>query len=140
MPARYRWSMRSPVRRRHWRKSFPLWRAAAKFDLNAARRDVEKFHSIYGRVAVLPPDQYNSLVLQATEGCAYSSCLFCELYRGVFYGRKTPAQFSRHLEDAIAYHGEALRSRRSIFSVKPTRLPSRSPTWWRSLQSAPRSL
>jgi hypothetical protein len=88
---------------------------AASFDQRAARRDAERFHLIYGRVAVLPPDQYNALVLQATEGCAYSCCLFCELYRGVFYGRKTPAQFAKHVNDAIAYHGKALRGRRSIF-------------------------
>lgn len=93
----------------------PVLERASGFGLEQARRDAEKFHSIYGRVAVLPPDQYNSLVLQATDGCAYSSCLFCELYRGVFYGRKTPAQFSQHLQEAMAYHGEALRSRRSIF-------------------------
>jgi hypothetical protein len=88
---------------------------AVKFDLQAARRDAQRFHSMYGRVAVLPPDQYNALVLQATEGCAYSCCLFCELYRGVLYGRKTPAQFAEHVNDAIAYHGKTLRARRSIF-------------------------
>jgi hypothetical protein len=88
---------------------------AAKFDQQAARSDAERFHAIYGRVAVLPPDQYNALVLQATEGCAYSCCLFCELYRDVFYGRKTPARFAEHVNDAIAYHGKALRGRRSIF-------------------------
>jgi hypothetical protein len=93
----------------------PALDLAVKFDLQAARRDAERFHSIYGRVAVLPPDQYNALVLQATEGCAYSCCLFCELYRGVFYGRKTPAQFAEHVNDAIAYHGRTLRARRSIF-------------------------
>ena len=93
----------------------PMLERAAKFDLEEAHRDAERFHSIYGRVAVLPPDQYNALVLQATEGCAYSSCLFCELYRGVFYGRKTPAEFIQHLQHAMAYHGEALRARRSVF-------------------------
>jgi hypothetical protein len=93
----------------------PVLENASKFGLEQARSDAEKFHSVYGRVAVLPPDQYNALVLQATEGCAYSCCLFCELYRGVFYDRKTAAQFRQHLHDAIAYHGEALRARRSIF-------------------------
>ncbi len=93
----------------------PALQRAAMFDQPAARRDAERFHSIYGRVAVLPPDQYNALVLQATGGCAYSCCLFCELYRDVFYGRKTPAQFAEHVTDAIAYHGKALRGRRSIF-------------------------
>ena len=93
----------------------PHLELAAKFDQRAARCSADQFHSIYGRVAVLPPDQYNALALQATEGCAYSCCLFCELYRGVFYGRKTPAQFAEHVNDAIAYHGKALRGRRSIF-------------------------
>jgi len=93
----------------------PALDLAAKFDPQAARRDAERFHSLYGRVAVLPPDQYNALVLQATDGCAYSCCLFCELYRGVFYGRKSPSQFAKHVNDAIAYHGKSLRGRRSIF-------------------------
>ncbi|HVM60972.1 MAG TPA: radical SAM protein [Verrucomicrobiae bacterium] len=93
----------------------PSVELAAKFDPREARRSAEQFHSIYGRVAVLPPDQYNALVLQATEGCAYSCCLFCELYRDVFYGRKTPAQFAAHVNEAIAFHGKALRGRRSIF-------------------------
>src|ERR1017187_9140101 len=53
-------------------KILPLLEQVSRFGLEEARRDAEKFHSIYGRVAVLPPDQYNSLVLQATEGCAYS--------------------------------------------------------------------
>lgn len=93
----------------------PLLKRAASFDAEAGRRDAELFRRIYGRVAVLPPDQYNALVLQATEGCAYSGCLFCELYGGVFFGRKKPAQFREHLRAAVAYHGEALRGRRSIF-------------------------
>jgi len=93
----------------------PLLERAARFDIEAARASAGRFNEIYGRVAVLPPDQYNALVLQATEGCAYGACLFCELYRGVFHRRKTPAEFRQHLRDAVAFHGEGLRARRSIF-------------------------
>jgi hypothetical protein len=93
----------------------PLLARAAQFDVRRARQDAATFRSIYGRIAVLPPDQYNALVLQATEGCAYAGCLFCELYRGVPYRQKTPAEFCQHLRAAVAYHGEALRARRSIF-------------------------
>jgi hypothetical protein len=93
----------------------PLLRRAARFDVAAARDSAEKFCEIYGRVAVLPPDQYNALVLQATEGCPYGQCLFCELYRAVPYRSKTPAQFRDHLRAAVAFHGEGLRARRSIF-------------------------
>jgi radical SAM superfamily enzyme YgiQ (UPF0313 family) len=41
--------------------------------------------------------------------------LFCELYRDVRYHAKTSAEFRQHVDDAIRYHGEALRARRTIF-------------------------
>ena len=88
---------------------------AARFNVAAARASAQQFNQIYGRVAVLPPDQYNALVLQATEGCAYGGCLFCELYRGVFHSRRKTAEFDEHVREAIAFHGEGLRARRSIF-------------------------
>jgi hypothetical protein len=94
--------------------SEPL-KKSARFGVPEALESAEKFHTIYGRVAVLPPDQYNALLVQATEGCAYSGCLFCELYRGEFYGQKTPARFREHLNAAVTFHGEGLRARRSIF-------------------------
>ena len=92
----------------------PLLQRAAKFGVETARADTQRFNQLYGRVAILPPDQYNALVLQATEGCAYGGCLFCELYRGVFYECKTPDQFRQHVRDAVAFHGEGLNARRSI--------------------------
>ena len=93
----------------------PVLRLAANFDEPAAARDVQQFQAIYGRVAVLPPDQYNALVLQATEGCAYDGCTFCGLYRGVKHRKKSVDEFRQHIRDAIRYHGEGLRARRSIF-------------------------
>ena len=94
---------------------YPLLERAARMDAEAARADAARFQAIYGRVAVLPPDQYNALVLQVTEGCAYSGCAFCELYRGVTFRVKSQQDFRRHVEEALAYHGQGLRSRRSIF-------------------------
>ena len=88
---------------------------AARFDERAARADAERFHEVYSRMGVLPPDQYNALLLQATEGCAYLGCLFCELYQGEMYRRKTAEEFRRHVATAVAYHGDGLRARRSIF-------------------------
>jgi radical SAM superfamily enzyme YgiQ (UPF0313 family) len=93
----------------------PLLERAARFHVAAARANAQRFNKIYGRVAVLPPDQYNALVLQATEGCAYGGCLFCELYRGVFHSRKQAVEFDKHVREAIAFHGQGLRTRRSIF-------------------------
>jgi hypothetical protein len=93
----------------------PVLERAAQFDPAAARRDASQFHALYGRVAVLPPDQYNALVVQVTEGCAYNGCAFCELYRGVPFHRKSLDEFRQHLVHVARYHGEALRARRSIF-------------------------
>lgn len=93
----------------------PALDLAAKFDVGAARLDAARFEKIYGRVAILPPDQYNALVLQATEGCAYNGCKFCELYRGVTHRKKSLEEFREHLNEAVRYHGPTLRARRSIF-------------------------
>lgn len=93
----------------------PALELAASFDVVGAQSEAEKFREIYGRVAVLPPDQYNALVLQATEGCAYNGCTFCELYKGVGYRRKTLEEFRQHIRTAMNFHGESLRARRSIF-------------------------
>ena len=93
----------------------PLLERAAQFHVAAARASAQRFNQIYGRVAVLPPAEYNALVLQATEGCSYGDCLFCELYRGVFHSRKTAAEFDAHVREAIEFHGQGLRARRSIF-------------------------
>jgi hypothetical protein len=93
----------------------PAVAQAARFGAEVAFRDIGRFRAVYGRVAVLPPDQHNALVVQATEGCSYGACLFCRLYEGVHARRKTRIQFGLHVKQAIAYHGEALRACRSIF-------------------------
>jgi hypothetical protein len=93
----------------------PVLELAGGFDVPVAERDAEQFRAIYGRVAVLPPDQYNAFVVQATEGCAYNGCTFCELYKGVGYRRKSVEEFRQHLRAALNFHGESLRARRSIF-------------------------
>jgi hypothetical protein len=93
----------------------PLLARVAQSDVEAAQLDAARFRNVYGHVAVLPPDEYNALVLQATEGCGYSGCLFCELYGGVQFRAKTTAEFEQHLRDVVTFHGASLRSRRSIF-------------------------
>jgi radical SAM superfamily enzyme YgiQ (UPF0313 family) len=93
----------------------PLLALAAGFDAVVSAREAEEFKRIYGRVAVLPPDQYNALVVQVTEGCAYAGCTFCDLYKGVVFRRKSLEEFRQHLRAVIEFHGESLRARRSIF-------------------------
>lgn len=93
----------------------PLLERAAGFDRVAARADAARYRQVYGQVAVLPPDEYNALVLQATQGCSYNHCAFCQLYQDVTYRSRSPEEFREHIRAVAAYHGEARRARRSIF-------------------------
>jgi radical SAM superfamily enzyme YgiQ (UPF0313 family) len=105
----------APSRDEALKQIVPLLEKTATFNAKAARADTERFSSIYRPVAILPPDQYNALVLQATEGCAYNKCTFCGFYQHAKFHAKTPAEFRKHVQAAIAYHGGELASRRGIF-------------------------
>ena len=88
---------------------------AAHFDSAAARLDATGYADVYHPIGILPPDQYLALVLQATDGCSFNTCTFCDLYHRPFRV-KTPAEFRLHIERVRAYLGESLRLRqRSIF-------------------------
>jgi hypothetical protein len=88
---------------------------AGRFDADAARLDAERFNSVYRPVGILPPDQYLALVLQATEGCSFGSCTFCNLYHDP-YRVRTPAEFVRHIAEVRSYMGGSLALRgRSVF-------------------------
>ncbi|HSP92578.1 MAG TPA: hypothetical protein VLN08_16805, partial [Vicinamibacterales bacterium] len=85
-------------------ESRALLALASRFDGAAARADADRFRLVYGRVGILPPDQYLSLVVQATEGCSFNSCTFCDLYHEG-YRVKTPEEFRRHVADVLGYLG-----------------------------------
>ncbi len=78
-------------------------------------RDREIFHIIYKPITILPPDQYLALVLQATEGCSYNNCAFCNFYRDRKFRVKSLQEFKHHLRDVRAFFGGALSLRKTIF-------------------------
>ncbi len=84
----------------------------AKFDAAVARADAVRFTGVYSPIGILPPDQYLSTVLQATDGCSFGTCTFCDLYHGA-YRVKGADEFRRHVEAVRGYLGEsaALRGR-----------------------------
>lgn len=88
---------------------------AARFDGAAAARDRERFGRVYDPVGILPPDQYLALVLQATEGCSFNTCTFCDFYRGRRYRVKPPEEFRAHARAVREFLGDSLAMRRSIF-------------------------
>src|SRR5512139_2442652 len=88
---------------------------AARFDCVTARSDATRFAEVYSPIGILPPDQYLALVLQATVGCSFNTCTFCDLYHQPFR-IKTPAEFRRHVREVREYLGDSiLLRRRSIF-------------------------
>ncbi len=77
--------------------------------------DIRRFHQVYRPISILPPDQYQALVLQATEGCSFNTCTFCALYRDRPFRIKTPAEFEQHVADVLAFFGPGVSMRRSLF-------------------------
>ncbi|HET7090188.1 MAG TPA: radical SAM protein [Anaerolineae bacterium] len=88
---------------------------AAQFDARAAEHDRERFDAVYDRIGILPPDQYLSLVLQATTGCSFNTCTFCDFYAAQRFRIKSDRAFRAHVRAVLAYMGESIRMRRSIF-------------------------
>jgi radical SAM superfamily enzyme YgiQ (UPF0313 family) len=74
-----------------------------------------RFDTVYSPVGILPPDQYYSIVLQATVGCHWNRCTFCDFYRQVKFHIKTPEEFRMHMHAVKAFLGEGIRLRKSIF-------------------------
>lgn len=88
---------------------------AARFNPDRAREDVEEFARVYRPIGILPPDQYLSLVLQATEGCSFSSCTFCDFYRDPYRVRTAP-DFAAHVAAVRHFLGDSIHlRRRAIF-------------------------
>jgi hypothetical protein len=77
--------------------------------------DAAHFARVYRPVSILPPDQYLALVLQATEGCSYNRCTFCDFYRGRPFRIKPPAEFHEHIAAVRDFFGPAIALRKSLF-------------------------
>jgi len=83
-----------------------------RFTAAAGAADAARFAATYRPIGILPPDQYLSLVVQATEGCSFNTCTFCDLYHDG-YRVKPVEEFATHVRAVRAYLGESasLRSR-----------------------------
>jgi len=109
------WQWTGPVDAVVAQEARMLLALASRFDATAAHADVRRFHAVYSPVLMLPPDQYLSLVVQATEGCSFNSCTFCNLY-GEDYRVKTPEEFRQHVLGVLSYLGASVSLRsRGIF-------------------------
>jgi hypothetical protein len=95
-----------------------IWAAlllGARFTADAARADAARFARVYAPIGILPPDQYLATVVQATRGCSFTSCTFCDLYHEPYHV-KSAFELHQHVEAVLAYLGPSrLLRNRSIF-------------------------
>src|SRR5690606_37768496 len=75
----------------------------------------ERFRRVYVPVSILPPDQYLSIVLQATEGCTWNRCTFCSFYQDRPFRAKSPEEFVAHVEAVREFLGRGALMRKGIF-------------------------
>jgi radical SAM superfamily enzyme YgiQ (UPF0313 family) len=85
------------------------------WDAEALAAEGERFAAVYKPVSILPPDQYLSVVLQATEGCSWNQCTFCSFYMDRPFAVKDPAAFAEHVDSVKSFLGRGLELRRGVF-------------------------
>ncbi len=75
----------------------------------------ERFEAAYERVSILPPDQYLAIVVQATRGCTWNRCTFCNFYQDRPFAARSGEEFAEHLVRVADLLGEAAAMRRGLF-------------------------
>ncbi|RKZ13266.1 hypothetical protein DRQ32_01960, partial [bacterium] len=99
----------------------PLDFARSSLAMTAARSpailktEVAWAERIWRQVPVLPPDQYESLVLQISEGCPWDRCRFCSLYRDVPFRERTLEEIERHLDEVLLFVGASAARVHRVF-------------------------
>ncbi|MEJ2359038.1 MAG: hypothetical protein P8Y13_13310, partial [Deinococcales bacterium] len=75
----------------------------------------QRFLAAYEPVSILPPDQYNAVVLQATYGCSWNRCTFCTFYQDRPFRVREVGAFAEHVDAVLELLGRAVRGRRGVF-------------------------
>lgn len=74
-----------------------------------------RFQTAYKPISILPPDQYRAIVLQATEGCSWNRCTFCNFYMDRPFAVRSVEDFERHLVAVKELLGAGILLRRGVF-------------------------
>ena len=80
--------------------------------LQAERR---RFLDAYAPIAILPPDQYGAVVLQATFGCSWNRCTYCTFYQGRPFQVRPITAFREHVGAVRDLLGRAAAGRPGVF-------------------------
>ncbi len=110
----FRW-ITPPADEQIWQEALSTLRRASRMDFQALEADARRFAEVYAPIGILPPDQYLSLVVQATIGCPFNTCIFCGFYRSLPFRVRSPEDFEAHLKAIREFFGDGLWMRRTIF-------------------------
>jgi hypothetical protein len=77
--------------------------------------DAGAFQKAYSPVGIMPPDKYLSVLVQATEGCSWNRCSFCDFYAGKPFRIRNREELGVHIQNVRSFFGEGIGLRRSIF-------------------------
>lgn len=77
--------------------------------------DGARFASLYGKIPILPPDDYQALYVRIHRGCPWNRCSFCSFYKEERYEILSLADLTKHFAGVREYWGNAVRSRHGIF-------------------------
>lgn len=75
----------------------------------------DRFANVYKPISILPPDQYLAIVLQATEGCTWNRCTFCNFYQDRPFRAKSEQEFAQHVAAVTDFFGRGVFMRKGIF-------------------------
>lgn len=78
-------------------------------------RERRRFDAAYLPISILPPDQYLSVVLQATFGCSWNRCTFCGFYQDRPFRARSVGEFEEHVAAVRALLGRGVELRKSVF-------------------------
>lgn len=95
--------------------SSAMFERVIEYDALRAQADIAHYYQVYKPVGILPPDQYFSVVLQVTEGCAFNTCTYCSFYRDRPFRIKGLEDFRTHARQVLGFLGEGLSLRRTLF-------------------------
>ena len=75
----------------------------------------DRFRAVYSPIPILPPDQYTAVVLQATFGCTWNRCTFCNFYQDRPFRLRPEGEFRDHARKVERLLGQGAALRRWVF-------------------------
>jgi radical SAM superfamily enzyme YgiQ (UPF0313 family) len=81
----------------------------------ALLRERERFDAAYRPITILPPDQYLAIMLQATFGCSWNRCTFCNFYQDRPFRTRSVEAFRSHVLAVRSLLGRGEKLRRRLF-------------------------